>query len=190
MTYRWLLNTLFLLLLFVLPILYEYWIFRKTKTNKTKFWKTFFDKYGLIKFKMSYLLWGFLLSLGLFALNILIVSLANYFPINDMPDLSTSLAKEFLLAPILYSVFLLISAIAEEFFFRAYLTSYLGIWLSTIVFALLHFSYGSYLEIIGAFILGLILAIVYKRTKNFYIVAIGHFLQNLYAILLLIYSLT
>lgn len=188
MEYRWLLNALFLILLFCFPILHEYWCHKKS--SKTKFWNAFWSKYGFSKFKMSYLLWGFLLSLGLFALNILIVYLASYFPINDLPDLSTSLVKEFLLAPILYSVFLLISAIAEEFFFRVYLTSYLGIWLATIVFALLHFSYNSYIEIIGAFILGLILAIVWKKTKNFYIVAVGHFLQNLYAILLLVYFLT
>jgi len=184
---NWILNIVFLVLLFCLPILYEYWVYKKH--NNCQFRIFFLDKYGLSKFKISYLFWAFLLSLGLFALNILFVSLSTYFAINDLPDLSTSLAKEFLIAQILYSCFLLISAIAEEFFFRAYLTSYLGIWLATIVFALLHFSYGSYFEIIGAFILGLILAIVWKKKKNFYIVAIAHFLQNLYAILLLVYYL-
>lgn len=182
-----------LLIMFACPIVFEYIKYKRSdfkiqKTKKTKFWMNFLDEYGLLKFTWKTALYGILLSFAIFALNIIIVSLSSYFGVNDLQS-SSKLIQDYLAYPIFFSLFLLISAIAEEFFFRAFLTSYIGIWISTIFFALMHFAYGSYFQIIGAFILGLLLAIIWKKTKNFYIIAIGHFLQNLYSIILILMSL-
>ena len=180
---------IFLVLMFGLPILYEFWKFKKeTKENRTKikFWKSFFEMFGLTKFTWKTLLWGFLLSLALIAINILFVSLSSLFSFNDLSNSTVNQIKNFAAMPIFFSIFLLLSAIAEEFFFRSFLTTYLGVWISTIFFAIMHFTYGSYFEIVGAFILGLVLALVWKKKKNFYIIAVAHFLQNLYAILFMI----
>ena len=184
---NYLFSAIFVILLFIFPIAFEYIFYKKNKVNtKEKFWKQFFQKYGLAKFRYSYLLWGFLLSLGIFALNIIFVTLSSIFFPQSISSVTTGLAKEFLISPIFFSIFLLVSAIAEEFFFRAFLTSYIGIFFATVIFALMHYSYGSVLEIVGAFILGLVFAIIWKKTNNFYIIAIAHFLQNLCSILLLL----
>jgi len=186
--WKYLVNVLILLLMFCLPLLFEYWKYKKEhikQSNKQSFWLSLLDKFGLNKFTWKNLAYGIVLSLGIFALNVLIVSLGTYFGYNDLQTQS-KIISDFITMPVLFSIYLLISAIAEEFFFRAFLTTYTGIWFSTLIFAILHFSYGSYFEIVGAFILGLILAIIWKRTRNFYIIAIGHFLQNFYSIILLL----
>jgi hypothetical protein len=176
--------------MFACPIIFEYIKYKRSdsKTNKIKFWKNFLDKYGLMEFTCKTVFYGILLSFAIFALNIILVTLFSYFGINDL-QASSKIMGDMLVYPIIFSLFLLISAIAEEFFFRAFLTTYTGIWFATIVFALMHFSYGSYSQIVGALILGLLLAIIWKKTKNFYIIAIGHFLQNLYSIILILMSL-
>jgi len=182
---RYIFSFIFILLLFAIPIIYEYIIFRHKK-GKIKFWKGFFRKYGLTRLEPRQVLYGILLSFGIFAVNVIFVFIMSLFFKDTASSLASNLATNFVLMPIFYSAYLLISAIAEEFFFRAFLTSYLGIWFSSLIFALLHFSYGSALEIVGAFILGLILAIIWEKKRNFYIIAIAHFLQNIYSILILI----
>lgn len=180
-------NILLLIILFAFPILFEYFKFNYQK-QKGSFFKYFLERFGLLKFNWKTLLKGFGLSIVLIFVNVIIITIGTYLSVNDIPS-QVQLVANFKSLPIFFSIYLLISSVAEEFFFRAFLNKYFGIILSTLFFAFMHYSYSSYFQIIGAFILGLILAIVWKRSNNFYIVAIAHFLQNLFSILLILFSM-
>jgi membrane protease YdiL (CAAX protease family) len=71
-----------------------------------------------------------------------------------------------------------IAPISEELFFRAFLTPRLGIFPSSILFALIHAAYGSIAELTGAFFLGLVLATAYSRLKDPLPCIIAHALFN------------
>lgn len=59
-----------------------------------------------------------------------------------------------------------VAPFTEELFFRAALVPRVGMLLSSLLFALFHMSYGSISEIIGAFLIGFVLAYVYKKSKS------------------------
>jgi membrane protease YdiL (CAAX protease family) len=59
-----------------------------------------------------------------------------------------------------------IGPIAEEIFFRGFLLSRVGIILSSLLFALAHYSYGSYTEFLAAFTAGFVFAVLYKKSKS------------------------
>ncbi|MBN2477755.1 CPBP family intramembrane metalloprotease, partial [Candidatus Micrarchaeota archaeon] len=60
----------------------------------------------------------------------------------------------------------IIAPITEEIFYRAFLTEKIGIWGSATVFGLSHIAYGSYVEVIGAFLIGLLLSFIYRKSKS------------------------
>ncbi|MDE1855957.1 MAG: CPBP family intramembrane metalloprotease [Candidatus Micrarchaeota archaeon] len=89
-------------------------------------------------------------------------------------------------APIWFYIFsAIIAPINEEIFFRGFLVPRIGIVLSAAVFAILHASYGSTfgVEIIAAFIFGIVAGYVVKRTKSLYPSIIAHILINAIAVL-------
>jgi|GEM_PF-5495528 len=86
----------------------------------------------------------------------------------------------------IFLLIVLFGVIIEEFFFRAFLVERFGILISTIAFALMHQTYGSWFELIGAFILGLIIAIWWSKYKDFWQVVFAHLLYNSVIILLVI----
>jgi len=59
-----------------------------------------------------------------------------------------------------------VAPFTEELFFRAMLTPRIGILLSSLVFGLLHFSYGSVVEIVGVFVIGMLLAAIYRISRS------------------------
>ncbi|MDD3177981.1 MAG: CPBP family intramembrane metalloprotease [Candidatus ainarchaeum sp.] len=88
--------------------------------------------------------------------------------------------------PIFYIIYLfVIRVFLEEWFFRAFLTKKTGIVISSLIFGFAHFSYGSIFEIIGAFLLGLLLSYNYKKNKNIFPNYIAHLLYNFTAYALL-----
>lgn len=83
------------------------------------------------------------------------------------------------------------AGVTEEFIFRGYLLSRLdflfknskiAIIVSSLIFGLLHFSYGTLLQIIGPTVIGLIFAFQYQKNRNIQIVIICHFLWDLMAL--------
>lgn len=54
----------------------------------------------------------------------------------------------------------------EELFFRSFLQKRLGLIVSTILFALAHFTYGNPLLLIGVTVISLVIGITFHRTKN------------------------
>ncbi|MDP3741684.1 MAG: CPBP family intramembrane metalloprotease, partial [Candidatus Micrarchaeota archaeon] len=76
---------------------------------------------------------------------------------------------------------------AEEVFFRGFLQKYLGVFITAVIFAVLHYGFGSVTEIIGAFTAGLILGYWVKyRNTNLWPAIIAHALYNLLSILLVV----
>jgi len=60
----------------------------------------------------------------------------------------------------------ILAPFSEELFFRAFLTPKIGVIGAAVVFALSHIAYGSIVEVVGAFVLGLIFSLVYVRSKS------------------------
>jgi membrane protease YdiL (CAAX protease family) len=76
-------------------------------------------------------------------------------------------------------VVIVTASIVEEIFFRGFLQRRIGIWAATFIFAYFHIIYGSFFEVLGAFVLGLILAKEYQITRNLFTPALSHLAYNL-----------
>jgi membrane protease YdiL (CAAX protease family) len=59
-----------------------------------------------------------------------------------------------------------ITPVAEEIFFRGFLLRRIGILLSSVLFAMAHFSYGSWIEFLGAFTAGVVFAVIRRRRNS------------------------
>jgi len=80
---------------------------------------------------------------------------------------------------------ILLAPIGEELLFRGFLTKRFGIIISSLLFGIVHIAYGSYVEIIGAIYIGLVLAYIFKKTESLTPCILTHFLYNLMAIIIL-----
>ena len=127
----------------------------------------------------SLALFGALL-IGFIILNIFI-TLAGF---NDLELVEEVINESLSEGPVLFIVSMFFIVFAEELFFRAFLVKRTGIWISTLVFMLAHFGYGSWAELFGVFFLGLILAYWYKKRNSLFQNYMGHLLYNLLAIAL------
>jgi len=80
---------------------------------------------------------------------------------------------------------IVLAPITEELLFRAALVPRIGIVLSSLVFGLLHLAYGSVLEVVGVFFVGIILAGIYRMSKSITPCIIIHFIYNLLSIMMM-----
>jgi len=121
----------------------------------------------------------------------------TFFGLNDQQnvvDIANSLPLPILLLAILFAPF------SEEFFFRAMLTSQIerihdhfkipnaavsAIIFSSVIFGLFHFAYNSVVEIVGAFLIGLILALIYKRSGSIIPAIAVHMIYNFASIIVM-----
>lgn len=62
----------------------------------------------------------------------------------------------------------------EEAFFRGFLQPRIGIWASSAMFALGHFSYGLPFLVVGVFVVSVVLGRVYERTRDLLPCIVGH----------------
>lgn len=86
--------------------------------------------------------------------------------------------------PLFILVFAIVAApVSEELFFRAMLVPRAGVILSSVLFGLMHVAYGSIVEIAGAALIGLVLAIIYKASRSITPCLIIHILYNLISII-------
>ncbi|MGC8662722.1 MAG: CPBP family intramembrane glutamic endopeptidase [Candidatus Micrarchaeia archaeon] len=88
--------------------------------------------------------------------------------------------------PIWFIAFVsLIGPIDEELFFRGFLVKRIGIVPSAALFAVLHAGYGSSfgIDIIAAFIFGLVAGYIFKKTNSIYPSMLSHVLVNLIAVI-------
>ncbi len=80
-----------------------------------------------------------------------------------------------------------IGPFAEELFFRGWLQKNIGVVLSALIFAGLHFSFGSIAEIFGALVAGLVIGYWVKyRDSNLWPAIIAHAVYNAISILLVL----
>lgn len=99
--------------------------------------------------------------------------------------ISTNVNMVFGAAPLWFLIFAVVVApINEEIFFRGLLVTRIGILPSAVLFGILHASYNSTfgVEIIAAFIFGLLAGYVFKRTKSLYPSIAAHMLVNALAL--------
>ena len=93
-----------------------------------------------------------------------------------------------LIMPFVYSTpfFLTLGPVAEELFFRGFLQKRIGVFLTSIVFALLHTGYGSIAEVLGAFIASMVLGWWVKKHDDVAPTIIAHAFYNMLSILSII----
>ncbi len=127
-----------------------------------------------------------LIFIELFAASIAISLVLSALRINDLGNVTNVIEIVKKTAPFLLVYIFLVRIPAEELFFRSFLTKKLGIWLSSAIFALAHVFYFSIGEIVGAFILGAILAYNFRANKTIVPNIIAHILYNFIIIILIL----
>lgn len=124
------------------------------------------------------------LALGAMFLLSLAVGIASFaFGFNDQ----SKIADKILDLP----VFMLVAAallapVGEELFFRATLVPRAGPVLSSVFFAIVHFTYGSVVEMMGVLLLGFVLAVTYQRSKSILPCILAHMAYNGLSILVML----
>jgi len=85
----------------------------------------------------------------------------------------------------------LTAGVTEELIFRGYLqprleilfkNPYVAIFVSSAIFGLLHFGFGTIINMVGPFVIGLIYAIYYQKYRNIKVLIISHFLWDIIVI--------
>ena len=125
---------------------------------------------------------GILLFLTIFVMELIITLMSANFNLN----IETNACNVVTGMPLWFILFVvLIGPINEELFFRGFLVKRVGIILSALLFAILHAGYGSTfgIDIIAAFIFGLIAGYIFKKTNSIYPTLLAHALVNLIAVL-------
>jgi len=156
------------------------------------YFRTSYNKLGLNKKNLSKgIVFGIIAFISLLFFTIFIEAILDLFGINTSTGVEEILSQNIVL--IFSAIF--ISPLCEEIFFRATLIDYFeknlkntnfSIILSALIFSVFHFGYGSLLEVFGAFVAGIILAFIYKKSKTLIAPITAHFLYNLLSISLLI----
>ncbi|MFA5746055.1 MAG: CPBP family intramembrane glutamic endopeptidase [archaeon] len=136
-------------------------VFRSQGLIKKPFWEIL--KQTVIIF---FLLFCLSYALGLFS---------YLFGVSDLELVGEEILK---ISPILIIYLFVIRVFMEEWFFRGFLTPRIGAIFSSALFAVGHFAYGSWVEVLGAFILGLFLAKMYEKTGNLWPNVFAHTLYN------------
>ncbi|MCR4369310.1 MAG: CPBP family intramembrane metalloprotease [archaeon] len=167
-------NIIFDALLLLAPIAFIYF-FEKRRPRQIDF--------GLVKASpiddailagkifLAILIYSMLISFALYSLGV-----------NDFAGVENAIRAVAQTNMLALAYLMVFRVFAEEFFFRAFLVPRIGILGSSILFGLLHLGYGSVSEIIGAILLGGILAISYKQYGRILPNFLAHFLYNFVAL--------
>ncbi len=120
-----------------------------------------------------------LLFVALFVLAFLLSYFSQLLGLSDLDRIDALLKQQpfFVLV-----IAVTLSPLAEELFFRGYLQEKFGLAFSTGLFSLLHFVYGSWVEVLGALLVALLLGLYVRREKNLYPCILSHALYNLVSI--------
>ncbi|MBI2530300.1 MAG: CPBP family intramembrane metalloprotease [Candidatus Diapherotrites archaeon] len=176
-----LLNLLIDAILIGIPAFYFY------KFGKAKTLKKILKEFGLFfRSGRKDAISSALIFIELFAASIAISLALSAFGLNDLGNVTNAIETVKKTAPLLLIYIFLVRIPAEELFFRSFLTKRLGIWLSSAIFALAHVSYYSTGEVIGAFILGAILAHNFRANRTIVPNIIAHILYNFIIIILVL----
>lgn len=115
---------------------------------------------------------------------LLVVSLAAlYLGFNDQDKVADKINT----LPLFVLAFAAFGApVTEELFFRGFLTSRLGVFGSSVLFGAMHLAYGSTVEIIGAFLIGIVLALTFRLSKSITPCILAHMGYNVLAIIVMV----
>ncbi|HSB47686.1 MAG TPA: CPBP family intramembrane glutamic endopeptidase [Candidatus Bilamarchaeum sp.] len=80
----------------------------------------------------------------------------------------------------------LLAPIGEELFFRATLVPRIGPILSSILFGIVHFTYGSVAEVVGVLLLGFVLALSFQKSRSILPCILSHMAYNGLSILVML----
>ncbi len=180
---RFLANFLIDFLLIFLPIAF---FFVQKKSRKQRFGlKYSLEELGFCKIPLKqFLKKTILLTAALIAVAFAISFLLNAFHANDLSKIAPAV-EQLRGTPLLLLYIVIVRSSAEEVFFRGLLTKKTGALVSSILFALIHLSYGSYAEVAGAFILGFIFATTFQLNKNLYPNIAAHIAFNAVSVTLM-----
>jgi len=161
----------FFLLFIPLYFLYYY--------NNINSFKLIFKSQGLKSISWRILIKHvFILFFLMFVISYFISFISMFFGAQDLNLVSSTIVA----LPITYVLYLFIFRVfLEEWFFRGFLVNRVGVIISSALFAIGHVLYGSITEVIGAFVLGVLLARYYQKTGNLWVTFIAHFIYNLVA---------
>ncbi|MEM3855640.1 MAG: type II CAAX endopeptidase family protein [Candidatus Micrarchaeaceae archaeon] len=126
---------------------------------------------------------GLLLFIAVFIFELAISAFVSATGISINTNVSELLSG----APIWFLLFsFIIAPIDEEVLFRGFLVPRIGIFWSALIFGLLHAGYASSfgIDMIAAFIFGIIAGYIFKKTKSLYPSIVAHMLVNLLAVAL------
>ncbi len=162
--------------------------------------------------KQNFLLWkeqkytflGYLKTFGIILLMLIPVLLLNSLMVKIVGVNTDSQKFEEIVRILSMNIPLLLftcltAGITEELIFRGYILprltgllkkSYLSILISSIAFGLLHYSYGTFIQVLFPFLLGIIFAIHYNRYRNIKVIILCHFLWDFSALLIKIHHNT
>jgi membrane protease YdiL (CAAX protease family) len=94
---------------------------------------------------------------------------------NDQQKVSDKITS----LPAIVLVFAIAGApLTEELFFRGFLVPRAGIFVSAALFGLLHFAYGSVVEVLGAFLIGLVLGASFRFSRSVTPCILAHMVYN------------
>ena len=148
-----------------------------------KDFETTFKKLGITGINLKeILLYTVKGTIGVIFLTIILSLALNYLHLNDREKV-VEVAN--MLPPYILIFAIVFAPITEELFFRAFLVDRFGVSVSSIIFALSHIAYGSISEILAAFFIGYIFALIYKSSKSVLPTIFIHFLFNLGSIVLM-----
>jgi len=101
---------------------------------------------------------------------------------NDQQNVSDKIAG---LPLAILALAALFAPVSEELFFRGLLSPRFGAVLSSLVFGIVHFTYGSAVEMLGAFFIGIVLALTFRKSKSITPCILAHMIYNIIAIFIM-----
>lgn len=138
--------------------------------------KTTLDKLGFPGSFNQALIYSLISICAMFMVLFIVGVLAVEFHFDDQQKISDKLSG----LPWYVLIFAVLAApIAEELFFRALLSPRIGIIASAVLFGLSHVAYGSVVEMVGVFSIGLVLGAIYRMSKSVTPCILSHMAYNL-----------
>lgn len=141
----------------------------------------FFAKDWKIDIKNTLILIGLL-----FAISFTVSVIAFVGGVSDLHAVEETIVKISESSVGLLQYLVVVRVVSEEIFFRGFLVKRIGIFGSALVFGLAHAAYGSAIEIVGAFLLGLALAWAFSRNRNLVPNIFAHMIYNLVILMLIL----
>ena len=145
---------------------------------------------------LHYSLAPFAMFVAIFISMIPIVILAKVLDLKMKSDAIKGLLEMFRHNYFLLFFTCITAGFVEEMFFRAYLqprlsflfkNDYWAIFISSLLFGLMHFGYGTFLQLAGPFVIGLVFSIYYYKFRDIKSLILCHFLWDFMSLNLSLY---